>query len=516
MMISPFQNEALMDFNTNENCASMLEALKLVDSTKGIHCPLVIGGEHITTQNLLTSKNPSNFKEIIGTSSCADTALAEKAINVATEAFFEWRKVSVDEKASCLFKAAAILRRRKMEFSAWLVEEAGKNWNEADADTAEAIDFLEYYGRQALRLRQGMETAVYPGEINECYYTPLGVGVIISPWNFPLAILAGMTAAAVVTGNTVIMKPASSTVVVASKFMEVWEEARLPWGVINYLPGSGSVIGDYLVQHPKVRFINFTGSKEVGLRINALAAQSMPTQKWIKRVYLEMGGKNAIIVDAEASLQTAAEGIVASAFGYQGQKCSACSRAIIVSDVYDTMVERIADLTSKISVGPSRRKGINMGPVIDEKAYGSILHYIETGKKEGRLVCGQDILMEGGYYIPPTVFADVRPEAKIAIEEIFGPVLSIIRADNFDHALRIANDTEYGLTGAVYSRHRARLAQARADFHVGNLYLNRKCTGALVGVQPFGGFNMSGTDSKAGGTDYLLLFMQAKSITEKL
>lgn len=312
------------------------------------------------------------------------------------------------------------------------------------------------------------------------------------------------------------MKPASSTVVIAAKFMELLEEAGLPSGVVNYLPGQGSLIGDYLVKHPQVRFINFTGSKEVGLRINRLAAEPVHGQKWLKRVVLEMGGKDAIIVDSETCLEDAAAGIVASAFGFQGQKCSACSRTIIVSDVYDRMVELISERVNALTVGAARIPGINMGPVIDEKAYKNIQSYIEKGKTEGKLIAGGNILPDKGYYLQPTVIADVMPDAAIAKEEIFGPVLAIVKAKDFDDALNIANSTEYGLTGAVYSRNRLKLEQARREFHVGNLYFNRKCTGALVGVQPFGGFNMSGTDSKAGGTDYLLLFMQAKSVTERL
>ena len=339
---------------------------------------------------------------------------------------------------------------------------------------------------------------------------------MIPPWNFPLAILAGMVAAAVVAGNTVIMKPASSTPVIAAKLMELFEAAGAPAGVINYLPGSGGSIGDVLVSHPQVRFINFTGSKEVGLRINKLAAAVAPGQIWIKRVVAEMGGKDAIVVDEEADLEEAANGIVASAFGFQGQKCSACSRAIIVDSVYDEVVAKVAAKTKALTVGASAQFGVNMGPVIDESAYKKILDYIEIGKTEARLVAGGNKAGDKGWFIEPTVFADAPAKSRIAQEEIFGPVVAITRAEDFADALRIANDTEYGLTGAVYSRNRAKLEQARLDFHVGNLYLNRKCTGALVGVQPFGGFNMSGTDSKAGGADYLLLFMQAKVVAEKM
>jgi len=419
--------------------------------------------------------------------------LADKAVKAADIAFRTWKYEVPAIRANYLFKAAAIMRRRKYEFSAWLIKEAGKTWIEADADTAEAIDFLEYYGRRILDLSSGVPISQVQGENNECYYIPLGVGLIIAPWNFPLAILTGMSAAAIVTGNTIIMKPASTTPVIAAKLMEIWEEIGLPSGVVNYLPCSGSKVGDYLVTHSKVRFINFTGSKDIGLRINRLAAEISTGQKWIKRVTAEMGGKDAILVDKNADLDAAADGIVTSAFGFQGQKCSACSRAIIVEDVYDKMLEKIVERTKTLKIEDP----------------------IETGKDEGRLIIGGERGKEGGYFIYPAIFSDVDRNSRIAQEEIFGPVLAIIKAVDFSDALDIANDTVYGLTGAVYSNDRCVLEKAKREFYVGNLYLNRKCTGALVGVNPFGGFNMSGTDSKAGGPDYLTLFMQLKSVTEK-
>lgn len=515
-MLPEYKNEACIDFSEQENQSLMLEALKMIDSSKGAHYPLIIGGERFESAEIIRSINPSDYNEVVGTAASATVEQAEKAVQSALLAFEDWSRISAGERVGYLLKAAAILRRRKFEFSAWMVEEAGKNFPEADADTAEAIDFLEYYARQMLELDRGMKVYPYPGETNECSYIPLGVGVVIAPWNFPLAILAGMTSAAIVAGNTVVMKPASSTVVIAAKFMEVLEEAGLPGGVVNYLPGRGSQIGDYLVKHPKVRFVNFTGSKEVGLRINKLAAEIAPGQKWLKRVVLEMGGKDTIVVDSEACPEDAAAGIVTSAFGFQGQKCSACSRTVIVSDVYERTVELIKEYVNSIKTGASRTPGIGMGPVVDKNAYNNILRYIETGKTEGRLIAGGGSLPGSGYFLQPTVFADVQPDTVISQEEIFGPVLAIIRAKDFDDALDIANNTDYGLTGAVYTKNRSKIEKAKRRFHVGNLYLNRKCTGALVGVQPFGGFNMSGTDSKAGGTDYLLLFMQAKSVTERL
>ena len=511
-----YTNEPFTDFSIPANKVKMEEALALVASQKGRHYPLIIDGEKIDTQERITSLNPSQTNEIIGTVAKADSELAERAIQAADKAFSSWRHVCPKERARYLFKAAAIMRRRKFEFSAWLVEEAGKTWPEADGDTAEAIDFMEYYGRQMLKYAEGMPVSAVPGEENECFYIPLGIGVVIPPWNFPLAIMAGMTTAAVVTGNTVVMMPASATPVIAAKFVELLEEVSLPPGVVNFLPGNGGVIGDYLVSHPKTRFINFTGSKEVGLRINKLAAEIAPGQKWIKRVVAEMGGKDSIVVDSDADIDEAANVIAASAFGFQGQKCSACSRAIIVKDVYDQVVAKVAEKAAALKLGAPSEPATDIGPVIDSSAYRTILGYIEVGKQEGRLVAGGREGDASGYFIQPTVFADVNVKARISQEEIFGPVLAIIKAKDFAQAIEFANDTEYGLTGAVFSRSRRHLEEARRSFHVGNLYFNRKCTAALVGAQPFGGFNMSGTDSKAGGADYLGFFLQAKLVSEKL
>lgn len=470
----------------------------------------------MTTDKKITSVNPSKFSEVIGYVSMADQQLAEQAIQAAAQKFEGWKAVPAEHRARYLFKAAAILRRRKHEFSAWLVYEAGKSWAEADADTAEAIDFMEFYGREMMRLAERQPLTRIPGEDNELYYIPLGVGVVIPPWNFPLAIMVGMTTATLVAGNTVVLKPASTTPVIAAKFMEILEDAGVPAGVVNYIPGSGSQIGDYLVQHPLTRFIAFTGSKEVGLRINELAAKLSPGQKWMKRVIAEMGGKDTIIVDKEADLDYAAESIMHSAFGFSGQKCSACSRAVIHQEVYDEVLAKVVEKTKKLTIGEVKLKENYMGPVIDQHAQQKILEYIEIGKREARLVLGGEKGPDYGYYIKPTIFADADPQARIMQEEIFGPVVAFCKARDFDHALEIANNTEYGLTGSVFSRNRAHLEKARTEFHVGNLYFNRKCTGAIVGVHPFGGFNMSGTDSKAGGRDYLLLFTQAKLVSEVL
>ncbi|HVO41820.1 MAG TPA: L-glutamate gamma-semialdehyde dehydrogenase, partial [Aggregatilineales bacterium] len=466
------------------------------------------------------SINPARPAEVIGTFAKGRKEDAERAIAVADEAFTTWQYVDPNERARYLLRAAAEMRRRKHEFSAWMVFEIGKNWAEADADTAETIDFLEYYARQMIRLsRASQNLTLNPGEQVQLKYIPLGVGVVIPPWNFPNAIMGGMTSAALVAGNCVILKPASITPTIAYRFCELFWNSGLPHGVLNFLPGPGGAIGDTLVDHPKTRFIAFTGSKEVGIRIFERASKVQPGQRWLKRTALEMGGKDAVIVDETADLDAASDGIVISAFGFQGQKCSAGSRAIIVDEVYDAVAGKVVERAKKLKVSaPDLGAEIDQGPVADKNAMRDIMDYIEVGTQEGKLLLGGKAIStpEGGYFIEPTVFGDVPPEARIAQEEIFGPVLAMIRAKDYDDALRIGNGTEFGLTGAVYSRDRARLEKARREYHVGNLYFNRKCTGALVGAHPFGGFNMSGTDSKAGGPDYLLLFTQAKSIAERL
>ncbi|WP_245884383.1 L-glutamate gamma-semialdehyde dehydrogenase [Tumebacillus permanentifrigoris] len=504
-----------MDFSHPEIREQMLTALKKVEAELGRDYPLVIGGEKITTADRSTSINPSNKDQVIGVVSKADQALAEQAMQSALKTYDMWKEVAPKERARVLLRAAAIMRRRKYEFSAWLVYESGKNWGEADADTAEAIDFLEFYAREAVRLSEEQNLTRVDGEDNELTYLPLGVGIVIPPWNFPLAIMAGMTSAAIVTGNTVVLKPATPTPVIAAKFVELLEEAGLPGGVVNFCNGAGSVIGDYLVDHPKTRFISFTGSKEVGVRIYERAAKVQKGQIWLKRVIAEMGGKDALVVDQGVDAREAAQAIVTSAFGFSGQKCSACSRAIIHQDIYDEVVAHVVELAKPLTVGPSHEEGVNLGPVVDEAAYKNILNYIEIGKGEGRVLVGGGKAEGNGFFIQPTVIADVDRNARIAQEEIFGPVLAIIKANDFDDALEIANSTEFGLTGGVYSNNRFHLKKARDNFHVGNLYFNRKITGALVGVQPFGGFNMSGTDSKAGGYDYLLQFTQAKCVVER-
>ena len=514
--MKPYTHEPFTNFSDEKNKQAFQEALSYVQAQLGKEYPVIIGGEAITTDEKVTSINPANKEEVIGRVSMADQELAEMAMQAALTAFESWKKWPHEQRANILFRAAAMLRRRKYEFSSYLVKEAGKPWKEADGETAEAIDFLEFYGRQMLRMKDGSPVESRQGEFNQYSYIPLGVGIVISPFNFSLAIMAGTTVAALVSGNTVLLKPANSTPVVAAKFVELMYEAGLPKGVLNYVPGSGAKIGDYLVDHPKTRFVSFTGSRDVGCRINERAAKVNPGQIWIKRVIAEMGGKDTVVVDRDADIDLAVESIVYSAFGYSGQKCSAGSRAVVHQDVYDEVLEKAVALTKTLTVGNPEEVTNYMGPVIDEKAFKKIMSYIEIGKKEGRLATGGEGDDSKGYFIQPTIFADLDEKSRLMQEEIFGPVLAFCKARDFDHLMEIANNTEYGLTGALISNNREHIERARAEFHVGNLYFNRVCTAAIVGYQPFGGFNMSGTDSKAGGPDYLLLHMQAKTTSEML
>jgi 1-pyrroline-5-carboxylate dehydrogenase len=512
-----FRNEPLTDFRDPSSRERMEQAIQKLRTELGRTYPLIIGGERHGEGPTFDSVNPARPGEVIGRFPQATVNQAMAAVEAADRAFESWSRVPAAERAEYLFKAAQLMRQRKFELSAWLVYEVSKTWAEADADIAELIDFAEYYAIQMLKLAGPQEVVPLAGEQNELRYIPLGVGVIIPPWNFPAAIMGGMTMAALVAGNTVVLKPASTSPTIAAVFVDLLREVGLPDGVLNFLPGPGGAIGDALVDHPRTRFIAFTGSKEVGLRIYERAARVQPGQIWLKRTILEMGGKDAIVVDETADLDAAADGIVASAFGFQGQKCSACSRAIVVEEVYDDLLRRVVERAGRLKVGDPAEGTVFMGAVIDQKAFNKISDYIEIGRREGRVVAGGQVDRNGkGYFVPPTIVADVDPQARLAQEEVFGPVLAFIKAEHYDDALRIANNSEYGLTGAVYSRDEGRLERAREEFHVGNLYLNRKCTGALVGAHPFGGFNMSGTDSKAGGPDYLLLFTQAKVIARKV
>jgi 1-pyrroline-5-carboxylate dehydrogenase len=516
MSIYAYQTEPLADFTKPELIEKYQEGLNIVSSYMGKSYDLIIDGKRIKTEKQLKSLNPANFNEVVGTVSQGSITHADMAIQVALKSFETWKHVDAKIRADVLFKSAGILRKRKYEFAALMTKEAGKPWGEADADVAEAIDFLEYYGRQMLNLERIDDVVLSRRNLerNEYRYIPLGVGAIISPWNFPLAILVGMTTAAIVSGNTVIVKPASTTMVIAYKFIEVLEEAGLPNGVVAFMPGSGAEIGDYIVNHPKIRFISFTGSKEVGISIYEKAAKVHPGQIWLKRVIAEMGGKDAIVVDSDADLDLAADSIVKSAFGFSGQKCSACSRAIIHQDVYDVVLKKMIELTKKLKVGNPELKETFVGPVNDKRAFEKITSYFDVAKAEGVIVTGGQSDGSKGYFIEPTIVADVKPNSRLMQEEIFGPILAVCKVKDFKEAIDVANNTEYGLTGAVISNNRMHLELARREFHVGNLYFNRKCTGAIVGYQPFGGFNMSGTDSKAGGPDYLVLHMQGKTISE--
>jgi 1-pyrroline-5-carboxylate dehydrogenase len=514
--LPPFRNEPYTDFAKPENAAKMRGALDRVRAQLGREYSLIIAGERVATPDQLTSVNPARPTEIVGVHSKATAELAARAVEAAHANFPRWSRTPARERVETLIRTAALIRERKYDFNAWLIFEAGKTWIEAEAETAEAIDFCEYYAREMLRLSAPPEMVQLPGELDDFRYLALGAGIIIPPWNFSLAILCGMSVAALVTGNTIVIKPSSETPTVAAIFAETLAEAGFPPESFSFLPGSGSAVGDVLVQHPKTRFVSFTGSRDVGLRINELAARPQKGQIWIKRIVAEMGGKDAIIVDDDCDLDAAVEGVAVSAFGYQGQKCSACSRAIVHEAVYPAFLEKLKARAEKIRTGSPEDPQYYMGPVISAGAKKSILAYIEVGKAEGEMLVGGGDVPAEGHYIPPTIIANVDSTARVFQEEVFGPVLAVAKARDFDHALALANDSPYGLTGAIYSRNAAHLERAREEFFVGNMYINRKCTGAMVGSHPFGGFNMSGTDSKAGGPDYLLLFLQGKSIAEKL
>ena len=511
-----FQNEPSIDWSNPENARRMRTAIEKVRNELGREYDLVIGGRRVKTAEKTESLNPAKPSEIVGVHQAAGASEVEPAMQAALKAFETWKYSTVEERTNLLFRVSHLLRERKFELMAWMVFEVGKNWPEADGDIAELIDFCDFYALEALRLTQAKTPVQLPGERDWLRYIPLGVGAVIPPWNFPGAIMGGMTLASIVCGNTVVLKPSGDSPTIAAKFFEILEEAGLPDGVVNFCPGHGNSFGNSIVEHPKTRYIAFTGSKEVGLHINQRAAVQQPGQLWIKRTVLEMGGKDSIVVDADADLDAAVEGVASAAFGFSGQKCSACSRAIIDERIYDKFLQQLKERVEKITVGDPVLNP-NMGPVVNEKSMKTILGYIQKGIAEGgRLITGGQRIGNEGYFIQPTVIADVDPMATISQQEIFGPVLAVIKSRSFEHGLQIANNTEFGLTGAVYTNSDDKIEAAKQQFHVGNLYINRKCTGAMVGAHPFGGFNMSGTDSKAGGPDYLLLFTQAKSIGEKI
>ncbi|MFN6148288.1 MAG: L-glutamate gamma-semialdehyde dehydrogenase [Planctomycetota bacterium] len=517
MQLPEFRNEPFTDFSRPEEQQAFERALaKVQKDVLGRTWSCWIGGEPATGKKTYDGFDPGDTSRKIGTYQLLTAADADRAVEAAHAAFPKWAATGVKERVRIFLAAAKRLRERKHEFSALLTYEVGKSWAEADADTAECIDFLEYYAGQMLRMAAPQPVTPVAGERNTMLYIPLGVGAIIPPWNFPLAIMAGMASAALLAGNTVVLKPASQSPAIAAHFVALLHECGLPKDVLNFVTGPGSEVGGAMVKHRLTRFISFTGSRDVGLWIFEQSAKTQKGQIWMKRLVAEMGGKDSILVDKDCDLDKAVDAVVASAFGYQGQKCSACSRAIVHQDVYDEFVRRLAPKAQAIQPGHPSSKGVQFGPMIDATAKKKTLDYIATGKKEGKLLVGGTEGPKNGHYVVPTVFADVAPTATICQEEIFGPVLAIVKCKDFEDGLAIANNTEYGLTGSVFTTDEKHKDEARRRFHVGNFYINRKCTGALVGAHPFGGFNMSGTDSKAGGPDYLLQFLQAKTISEKV
>ena len=511
-----FQNEPLSDFSREDVRSAFQEALDKVAGELGSEYGLIIDGRRVETRGQLVSRNPSHKTQIVGTVASASPAEAQDAIDAARRAFSEWSRHDTQYRSEFLTLTAKALRERRFEMAAWIVYECGKPWAEADADVAEAIDFCEYYAQAANLLLAPREVDI-AGEENTYFYRPRGVAAVIAPWNFPLAILTGMTAAALVTGNTVIMKPAEQSAVVAAKLMEIFLSIGIPDGVVNFLPGVGEEVGPEIVNSPDVDLVAFTGSREVGLGINRSAAETDPRQTNVRKVIAEMGGKNAIIVDDDADLDEAVLGTVQSAFGYSGQKCSACSRVIVLRDVYQAFVKRLVAATRSLNVGPAEKPGVTVGPVIDEDAVERINRHLEIGKAENRLVCEYPLdesVAAEGYFVAPHIFADVDPSSRLAQEEIFGPVVAVIPVDNLDEAIGVANGTDYALTAGVFSRSPANLRRCATELAAGNLYLNRGITGAFVNRQPFGGFRMSGIGSKAGGPDYLLQFVVPVNITE--
>ena len=515
--MSDYANKTYLDFNDPTVKKAQQQALADVRAKFGQEYKNYIGGEWVKgALGTFESINPSNIKEVIGSFPLASKEQALGALDTAWEAFETWKYVPAEDRVAIVEKAIEIINRRRLEINAWMISEAGKNYLEADADTCEAIDFLDYYCRDAIRLSKGMPVIDSWGDHNQTVYIPIGAGVSISPWNFPFAITIGMAVAPILAGNTVVAKPSPDTPKMGQLIAEIFEEAGLPAGVFNFITGDNMEVGENLVQSPKTRFITFTGSLAVGKHIYEVSGQTKPDQIFLKRVVAELGGKNAVVVDEDADLDAASTGIVQAAFGFQGQKCSAASRVIAHEKIYDKLLELTVEKASKLEIGDAK-DNYAAGAVVNQKALDKILSYVEIGKKEGRLVHGGKLATteNEGFYVEPTIFADVEPNARIAQEEIFGPVTAFIKVCDFDEAMKVANSTMFGLTGAYFSRDEKKIERAMREFHVGNLYINRKNTGALVGAQPFGGFNMSGTDGKAGGHDYLLYFLQPKSMTQR-
>lgn len=519
MSLPPYSNESFLDFSSEENSRAMQSAIATVEARFGKEYPLIIDGERVRTGRTLTSVNPSNREQVVGVCHVGGAEEVEQAVVAAMRAFSSWRIVPPQDKAALFLRAGGILRKRRLEAVAWEVLEVGKTWGEADAEVAEAIDHFEFFAREILRYAEPQRLYPFPTELNELRYIPLGVVACITPWNYPFGIGMGMTLGAIAAGNTAILKPAEDASVLGTIYYEIMEEAGLPSGVLNIVTGLGAEAGEALVSHPGVRLVGFTGSKDTGIRIYERAARVGPGQRWLKRVIAEMGGKNAAIIDSDAELDYAIDEIAYAAYGYQGQKCSCTSRVIAPSDVYDAVVERLVARTKAIDIGPAK-DNLFMGPMINKAAFDKVNEYMQIGGQEGRTVVPGGPLSadayDRGYYVSPAVFADVEPDARIAQEEIFGPVIAVLRAADFDDALRIANDTMYGLTGSVFTRNPAHAAKADEHFHVGNLYINRRSTGAWIGAHPFGGYNMSGTAVKLGGPEYLAAFMQPKLVARRV
>jgi RHH-type proline utilization regulon transcriptional repressor/proline dehydrogenase/delta 1-pyrroline-5-carboxylate dehydrogenase len=509
-----FANEAMADFTRPDHRAAFPKAIAAVRAQAGKSYPLYINGREVTTKDTCDTVNPNKPSELLGRIAQAGIAETAQAISAAKNAFPAWRDTSPRDRADYLLKAAEIGRKRLFELSAWQVLEIGKQWDQAYADVTEAIDFLEYYAREMIRLGEPQRIGNAPGEVNQYFYEPKGVAAIIAPWNFPLAISLGMASAAIVTGNTVVFKPSNITGIIGWNLVEIFREAGIPAGVFNFIPGKGSVIGDFMVDHPDISLIAFTGSVETGLRIIDRAAKVHPGQINVKKIISEMGGKNAIIIDDDADLDEAVPHVLYSAFAFQGQKCSACSRVIVLDAVYDKFVDRLVKAAQVYQVGPAEDPTYSMGAVSDSAAMKNILEYVEVGKKEGKLLYSSPVPATEGYWVPMTIVGGITPQHRIAQEEIFGPVLAVMRAKDFDQAIEWANSTQFALTGGIFSRSPEHLTKARREFRVGNLYINRNNTGALVDRQPFGGSRMSGVGTKAGGPDYLLHFMDPRVVTE--
>ncbi len=514
--LTPFRNEPVLDFSQAAERQAFELALENVRQQTGRIYPLWIGGQAVSHDETFTTVNPAHPRQTIARHVATRPEDVEAAIQAAKAAFPAWSATSVQERLSYMHRAVEQIRQRRYELGALLVLELGKSWDEADGEVAETIDLFEWYGRQMLKFEQEQKLTPLEGEDFSFFYIPLGVGAIITPFNFPLALTVGMAWAAMVAGNTIVTKPPDTAATSVAWLFEIFNEIGLPPGVANLITGPGIASGQQLVAHPEIRFVAFTGSQKAGKNIFETGARVQPGQKWMKRVQLELGGKNAVIVDETADLDAAADGLIASAFGFQGQRCSSAERAVVVNSVYEALIEKVVERAKKLKVGDPVDSSVEVGPLIDENALRKFQSYVEIGKQEGKLELGGARPFEDGYFVEPTIISEVDPHARIAQEEVFGPFLAFIRAADFDEALRIANDTDYGLTGSLYSQDRSRWNRARREFHVGNLYFNRKSTGAMMGVAPFGGFNMSGTDTKAGGPDYLLFFLQGKTVGETL